>query len=72
MHGVALENYRPGTTLKAVGLKVEEFLKARGLERYARDFRGIIRLGGYNHSIGMATHDEMGTFAGPDEVRVLP
>jgi Xaa-Pro aminopeptidase len=68
VHGVALENYRPGTTFKAVGLKVEEFLKARGLESYARDFRGIIRLGGYNHSIGMATHDVTGTFAGPDEV----
>ena len=29
---------------------------------------GIVRLGGYNHSIGLATHDVMGTFAGPDEV----
>jgi Xaa-Pro aminopeptidase len=36
--------------------------------RFAQDFRGIVRLGGYNHSIGLATHDVMGTFAGPDEV----
>jgi len=68
VHGVALANYRPGTTLKEVGLKVDAFLKARGLERYTQDFRGIIRLGGYNHSIGLATHDVMGTFAGADEV----
>ena len=68
VHGVAMANYRPGTTLKDVGLKVEAFLKEKGLERYTQDFRGIIRLGGYNHSIGLATHDVMGTFAGADEV----
>ncbi len=68
VHGVAMENYRPGTTLKEVGLKVDAFLKAKGLEGYTQDFRGIIRLGGYNHSIGLATHDVMGTFAGADEV----
>ena len=42
--------------------------RPKGLERFAQDFRGIVRLGGYNHSIGLATHDVMGTFAGPDEV----
>ncbi len=68
VHGVALENYRPGTTLKEVGLKVDAFLKAKGLDRFAQDFRGIVRLGGYNHSIGLATHDVMGTFAGAEEV----
>ncbi len=68
VHAVAMENYRPGTTLKEVGQKVDAFLKARGLDRFSQDFRGIIRLGGYNHSIGLATHDVMGTFAGADEV----
>lgn len=68
VHGVAMENYRPGTTLKEVGLKVDAFLKAKGLDRFAQDFRGIVRLGGYNHSIGLATHDVMGAFAGADEV----
>ncbi len=68
VHDVAIENYRPGTTLREVGQKVDALLKARGLERFAKDFAGIIRLGGYNHSIGMATHDVMGTFAGADEV----
>jgi len=29
--------------------------------------RGIVRLGGYDHSAGLATHDVMGSFAGPDE-----
>ena len=43
-------------------------LKAKGLDRFSQDFRGIVRLGGYNHSIGLATHDVMGSFAGADEV----
>lgn len=68
VHDVALENYRPGVTLREVGQKVDALIKARGYDRYAEDFRGIVRLGGYNHSIGMATHDVMGTFAGADEV----
>ena len=65
---VAIESYQPGITFKDVGQKVDALLKARGWDRYAQDFRGIIRLGGYNHSIGLATHDVMGTFAGADEV----
>jgi Xaa-Pro aminopeptidase len=68
VHDVAMASYRPGTTFKEVGLKVEALLKAKGLERFEQDFRGIIRLGGYNHSIGLATHDVMGNFAGADEV----
>lgn len=68
VHDVAIENYRPGVTLREVGQKVDALIKARGYDRYAEDFRGIVRLGGYNHSIGMATHDVMGTFAGADEV----
>ncbi len=62
------ENYRPGVTLGQVGQKVDAMLKARGLERFAQQFRGVIRLGGYNHSIGLATHDVMGGFGGADEV----
>ena len=68
VHGVALENYRPGVTLREVGQKVDALIKARGFDRFADDFRGIVRLGGYNHSIGLATHDVMGAFAGADEV----
>jgi len=68
VHEVCLENYRPGATFREIGQKVDSHLKAKGLSQYEQDFRGIVRLGGYNHSIGMATHDVMGTFAGPDEV----
>ena len=68
VHDVCLQNYRPGITLGQVGQKVDEMLKARGLDRFAQQFRGIVRLGGYNHSIGLATHDVTGTFAGADEV----
>lgn len=68
VHDVALEHYRPGTTFREVGQQVDALIKANGLERFAQDFNGIIRLGGYNHSIGLATHDVMGSFAGADEV----
>ena len=61
-------NYRPGVTLGQVGQKVDSMLRERGLERFAPQFRGVVRLGGYNHSIGLATHDVMGTFAGAEEV----
>lgn len=62
------EHYRPGVTLGQVGRKVDEMLAARGLGRFAEQFRGIVRLGGYNHSIGLATHDVMGRFDGANEV----
>jgi Xaa-Pro aminopeptidase len=68
VHGAAIAAYRPGITLREVGQKMEAALLANGLERFAKDFASIIRYGGYNHSIGLATHDVMGTFAGPDEV----
>jgi Xaa-Pro aminopeptidase len=68
VHDICEANYRPGATFRQIGEKVDALLKAKGLERFAQQFRGIVRLGGYNHSIGMATHDVMGTFAGPDEV----
>jgi len=67
VHDVCIEHYRPGVTFRHVGEQVAALLKARGLERYTEDFHGVIRLGGYNHSIGLATHDVMGSFAGPDE-----
>jgi Xaa-Pro aminopeptidase len=68
VHDLCIENYRPGATFRDIGQKVDALLKARGLDGLVPDFRGIVRLGGYNHSIGLATHDVMGTFAGPDEV----
>lgn len=68
VHDVCAANYRPGVTFRQVGEKVDALIKEKGLARFAQDFRGIVRLGGYNHSIGLATHDVMGTFAGPDEV----
>ena len=63
-----LANYRPGITFKDVGEKVKQFLIENGYDSEDPKFRGLIRYGGYNHSIGMATHDPMGTFTGPDEV----
>lgn len=68
VHETAINSYRPGVTLREVGQKVDALIKARGWDAFAKDFSGIVRLGGYNHSIGMATHDVMGSFAGADEV----
>ena len=68
VHDACLAAYRPGVTFGQVGEKVAAMLKENGLEKYAADFRGIVRLGGYNHMIGMATHDVAGTFAGAAEV----
>ena len=68
MRNAAIEAYRPGITFREVGKNMQAALVANGLERFASDFASIIRYGGYNHSIGLATHDVMGTFAGPDEV----
>ncbi len=65
---VCLQNYRPGITLKDVGEKVREYLVANGHDPEDPKYRGWIRYGGYNHSIGMATHDVMGHFDGPEEV----
>jgi len=68
VHDVCEANYRPGVTFKHIGEKVSALIKDKGLDRFSQDFRGIVRFGGYNHSIGLATHDVMGAFAGPDEV----
>lgn len=65
---ICLDNYRPGIKFKDVGEKVKRFLIENGYDPEDRKFRGLIRYGGYNHSIGLATHDPMGTFAGPEEV----
>lgn len=67
---VCLANYRPGVSFRQVGAAVEAMLKARRLDRFLPDFRDICRYGGYNHMIGLATHDVTGTFAGPDEVLI--
>jgi Xaa-Pro aminopeptidase len=63
-----LQNYRPGISLKEVGEKVRQYLIEQGYDHTDPKFKGLIRYGGYNHSIGLATHDPQGTFSGPDEV----
>jgi Xaa-Pro aminopeptidase len=71
VRNVCQANYRPGVSFKQVGAAVEAMIKEKGWEdRYAQDFRGIVRYGGYNHMIGLATHDVTGRFAGPDEILV--
>ena len=74
-HIALIRSTRPGTPEKALAAVFEFVVRKAGAQGlayptiiFAEQFRGIVRLGGYNHSIGMATHDVMGTFAGPDEV----
>ena len=65
---VCVKSYRPGITLKQVGQNVRQLLLEKGYDPEEPRFRGLVRYGGYNHSVGMAVHDGMGTFNGPDEV----
>lgn len=63
-----LKNYQPGRTLAAVGQKVKEALIKNGYDPNDARFERWFTFGGYNHSIGMAVHDGMGTFEGTNEV----
>ena len=65
---VCLKSYRPGITFGEVGQNVKNWLIKNGYDPDERRFSGYIRYGGYNHSIGMAVHDGMGTFMGSNEV----
>lgn len=65
---VCLDNYRPGVSFRQVGDNIRLFLIDMGLDPNNPKYRGLIRYGGYNHMIGLATHDVVNKFAGPDEV----
>ncbi len=65
---VCVNSYKPGITLKMVGQNVKKYLTDNGYDPAEPRFRGLITYGGYNHSVGMAVHDDMGTFKGADEV----
>ena len=65
---VCIKNFKPEITLGQVGQNVKKYLVDNGFNPEERRFSGYIRLAGYNHSIGMAVHDGMGTFRGTDEV----
>jgi Xaa-Pro aminopeptidase len=65
---VCIKNYKPGITLGQAGQNVKKYLVDNGYNPEEKRFSGYIRLAGYNHSIGMAVHDGMGTFKGSDEV----
>jgi len=53
--------------LREVGAKVRAWLAANGHDADAPRFRGLTTWGGYNHPIGLATHDTMVAVTGPDE-----
>ncbi len=63
-----INSYKPGITLAEVGQNVKTYLIKNGYNPENRKFGGLIKYGGYNHSVGMAVHDGMGTFDGPNEV----
>jgi Xaa-Pro aminopeptidase len=65
---VCIRNFKPGITLGEVGQNVKKYLTDNGLDPNDKKLAGYVRLAGYNHSIGMAVHDGMGTFKGTDEV----
>ena len=65
---VCIKNFKPGLTLGEVGQNVRKYLADNGFDPNEKRFSAYIRLAGYNHSVGMAVHDGMGTFKGTDEV----
>jgi Xaa-Pro aminopeptidase len=65
---VCIKNFKPGLTLGEVGQNVKKYLSDNNFDPDEKRFSGYIRLAGYNHSIGMAVHDGMGTFKGTNEV----
>ncbi|MFA5816782.1 MAG: Xaa-Pro peptidase family protein [Bacteroidales bacterium] len=64
---VCVKSYKPGITLGQVGQNIKKHLTDNGYNTDEARFKGLISYGGYNHSIGMAVHDGMGTFKGPNE-----
>jgi Xaa-Pro aminopeptidase len=65
---VCVKSYKPDITFGQVGANVKKYLIDNGYNPDEPRFKGLITYGGYNHSIGMAVHDGMGTFLGPKEV----
>lgn len=65
---VCVKSYKPGITLGQVGQNIKKYLTDNGYNTDEARFKGLISYGGYNHSIGMAVHDGMGTFRGPNEL----
>jgi Xaa-Pro aminopeptidase len=65
---VCIKSYRPGITFGQAGQNVKNWLVKNGYDPEDHRFSGFIRYAGYNHSIGMAVHDGMGTFMGSNEV----
>jgi Xaa-Pro aminopeptidase len=65
---ICIKSYKPGITFGQVGQNVKKYLADNKYNTDEKRFSGLIRYGGYNHSVGMAVHDGMGTFLGPNEV----
>ncbi len=64
VHQLCLSLYRPGISLGEIGRKVEAYMDEKGHDKTG--YQGIFKWGGYNHPIGMTTHDVMPAVEGPD------
>jgi Xaa-Pro aminopeptidase len=64
VHQLCLSLYRPGVSLGEIGSKVEAYMDEKGYDKTG--YKGIFKWGGYNHPIGMTTHDVMQAVEGPD------
>ncbi len=65
-----ISQYKPGRTFREIGQITREYLIENGLDPDDPLFRTAVRYGGYNHLVGMATHDVKAVFNGPDETLV--
>lgn len=64
VHQLCLSLYRPGISLGEIGRKVEAYMGEKGYDKSG--YKGVFKWGGYNHPIGMTTHDVMPAVEGPD------
>jgi Xaa-Pro aminopeptidase len=64
VHQFCLGLYRPGISLGEIGRRVEVYMDEKGYDKAG--YQGIFKWGGYNHPIGMTTHDVMPAVEGPD------
>lgn len=63
-----IKSFKPGITLGDVGQQIKKVLEKNGYDPENKRYNRWYKYGGYNHSIGMAVHDGMGTFNGTDEI----
>jgi len=67
---LCISSYKPGVTFKEVVQKARDLIRSKSLGPEDPLFRVAVNWDGYNHLVGMATHDLRGAIKGPDDILV--